>query len=303
MVITGCLAVEEDEAGEEIFELNEIGHKEGLESINLGPNLTKEYQEELAKLVDEFNNLFTPDPWMTDVIQHQIKLKSEVPVTSKPYRVPYATRQDLKKDIQEMIDLRIMTESDSPHASPIVIVKKPDGPNTLCVDYMKLNKIIVFDPEPMPTAEELFHKISDDNFFSKVDLSNGYWQIKVSEEGIAKTAFVTPDGHWEFRRMPFGMVNSGSTLKLGVNRIIGDVDSALLYWGDILVHSKSWGDHMKTLRSLFQRLRHVRFTIRLSKCILGTNTCNVDFIGHRLSGGVKGLHEDNVKSVKLSVLQ
>ena len=93
-MITGCLAVEEDDADEEIFELNEIGHKEGLESIKLGPNLTKEYQEELAKLVDEFNNLFTLDPGLTDVIQHQIKLTSEVPVTSKPYRLPYATRQD-----------------------------------------------------------------------------------------------------------------------------------------------------------------------------------------------------------------
>ena len=136
-----------------------------MESINLGPNLTTEYQEKLAKLVDD---LFTPG--MTDVIQHQIKLTSEVPVTSKPAnRLPYATRQDLKKDIQEMIDLGIIRESDSPYASPIVnvIVKKPDGSNRLCVDYRKLN------PEPMTTAEELFHKISDDNFFLKVDLSKG----------------------------------------------------------------------------------------------------------------------------------
>ena len=92
------------------------------------------------KLVDEFNDLFTPDPGMTDVIQHQIKLTSEVPVTSKPY----AMRQDLKDDVQEMIDLGIIRESDSPYASPIAIVKKPDGPNRLCVDYSKLNKITVF---------------------------------------------------------------------------------------------------------------------------------------------------------------
>ena len=76
-MITGCLAVEDDDANKEIFELNEIGHKESLERIHLAPNLTEEYQEELAKLVDEFNDLFTSDPGMSDVIQHQIQLTSE----------------------------------------------------------------------------------------------------------------------------------------------------------------------------------------------------------------------------------
>ncbi|KAK3767537.1 hypothetical protein RRG08_003969 [Elysia crispata] len=72
---------------------------------------------------------------------------------------------------------------------------------------------------------------------------------------------------------------------------------ALFYWDDILVHTINWGDHMKTLRSLFQRLRQAGFSTRPSKCVLRTNTCNVDFIGHRLSGGVKGLHEDNVRKI------
>ena len=155
-VIICCLAVKEDDHDKEIFELNEIVHKESLESINLAPNLTEEYQEELAKLVDEFNDLFTSDPGMSDVIQHQIQLT--VPVTSKPYRLLYDRRQDLKTDIQEMVDLDIKRESDSPYASPIVIVKKPDGSNRFCIDYRKLNKIAVFDPEPNPIAEEVFHK-------------------------------------------------------------------------------------------------------------------------------------------------
>ena len=109
-MITDCLAVKEGDADKEIFELNESEHKEGLESINMGPKITKEYQEELGKLVDEFHDLFTPYPGMTEVIQYQIKLTSEVPVTCKPCRLPYATstRQDLKKYILGMIDLGII---------------------------------------------------------------------------------------------------------------------------------------------------------------------------------------------------
>ena len=77
----------------------------------------------------------------------------------------------------------------------MVIVKKSDGCNLVGVDNRKLNKLTVFDPEPMPRAEELFQKTGNDKFFSKIDLSEGYWQIKVAEEDIPKTAFVTPDGH------------------------------------------------------------------------------------------------------------
>ena len=104
---------------------------------------------------------------------------------------------------------------------------------------------------------------------------------------IPKTAFVTPDGHWEFLRRPFWMVNSGATMKRGLSRILKHVDNVLFYWDDILVHTSSWEDHIKTLRELFQRLKKADLTIRPSKCILGAD--NVDFIGHRLIEGVKGL--------------
>ena len=232
---------------------------------------------------------------MTDIVQHQVKLTSNTPVHCKPYRLPYATGQELKKDIREMLDLGIIRESKSPYASPVVIVKKSDGFNRVCVDYRKLNKLTVFDPEPMPTAEELFQKTCNDKFFSKIYLSKRYWQIKVAEEDIPKTAFVTPDGHWEFLRRPFGMVNSGAIVKRGLSRILKDVDNVLFYWDDILVHTPSWEDHVKTLRELFQRLKDADLTIRPSKCNLWTD--NVDFIGHRLSEGLKGLHDDNVRKI------
>ena len=103
-------------------------------------------------------------------------------------------RESLRKDIADIIKMEVIKESSSPCASPVVVVKKKDNTNRVCVDYRKLNKQTVFDPEPIPTAEHLFQKLIGDKFFPKIDLSKGYWQIAIPEEDIPKTAFVTPDG-------------------------------------------------------------------------------------------------------------
>ncbi|KAK3711512.1 hypothetical protein QZH41_016430, partial [Actinostola sp. cb2023] len=99
--------------------------------------------------------------------------------------------RNAKKDVDEMLELGVIRESDSPYASPVVIVQKKDGTNRVCIDYRKLNKITIFDPVPMVTVEELLSKLSQDMCFSKVDLSKGYWQIFVAAQDIPKTAFVT----------------------------------------------------------------------------------------------------------------
>ena len=119
-----------------------------------------------------------------------------------------------------MLELeQIIRESSLPYASPVVVVKKKDNTNRVCLDYRKLNKLTVFDPEPIPSAEHLFQKLSGDKFFSKIDLSKGYWQITIPEEDIPKTAFVTLDGSYKFLKMPFGMINSTATLKLAMKEI------------------------------------------------------------------------------------
>ena len=102
----------------------------------------------------------------------------------------------------------------------------------------------------MPTAENLFKKLSGDKFFSKIDLSKGYWQITLPKEDIPKTAFVTPDGSYEFLKMPFGMINSAATLKRAMKKLIEDLDDVDFYWDDILVHTCTWKEYIRTLTSV-----------------------------------------------------
>ena len=92
-----------------------------------------------------------------------------------------------------MMRMGVVRESSSPYASPVVVVKKKDNTNRICVDHRKLNKLTVFDPEPMPTAEQLFQKLNADKYLTRIDLSKDYWQISIPEEDIPKTTLVMPD--------------------------------------------------------------------------------------------------------------
>ena len=129
-------------------------------------------------------------------------------------------REELRNKVDTMLEMGVVRPSTSPYASPIVMVKKKDGSNRVCVDFRKLNKIAEVDPEPMTTAEDLFQRPSGKKYLSKIDLTKGYWQIPVAPEDMHKTAFVTPDGQYKFTRMPFGMVNSGATLVRGLRKIL-----------------------------------------------------------------------------------
>ena len=115
-------------------------------------------------------------------------------------------REELRNEVDSILKMEVVRPSTSPYASPIVMVKKKDGSNRVCVDFRKLNRITEVDSEPMTTAEDLFCRLSGKKYLSKIDLTKGYWQIPVAPEDVYKTAFMTLDGQYKFLRMPFGMV-------------------------------------------------------------------------------------------------
>ena len=167
------------------------------------------------------------------MIEHKIELTNNSPVRSRLYIFLYAMRENLKKEIENMLSLGIIRQSNSPFASPIVIVKKKDGSDCICVDYWKLNKLTVADPEPMTTGENLFQRLGKSKYYSKIDLSKGYWEIPVAEEYIKKTAFIVPDGTYDFLRMPYGMKNSGAALIRGMREILAKMNNVDSYIDEI----------------------------------------------------------------------
>ena len=115
-----------------------------------------------------------------------------------------AELDELKKQLQTLIDNGLVRPSTSPYGAPVLFVKKKDGSMRLCVDYRALNKHTIKNRYPLPRIDELLDRLGHAKVFSKLDLTSGYHQIRIADSDISKTAFRTRYGHFEFVVMPFG---------------------------------------------------------------------------------------------------
>ena len=111
------------------------------------------------------------------------------PISIAPYRMAPMELKELKKHLEELLDKGFIRPSTSPWGAPVLFVKKKDGSLRLCIDYRQLNRIIVKNKYPLPRIDDLLDQLKGANVFSKIDLRSGYWQLRVEEQSIPKTAF------------------------------------------------------------------------------------------------------------------
>ena len=168
-----------------------------------------------------------------------------------------------------MLSMGIIEPSNSAYSSTVVMVKKNDGSNRFCVDNRKLNAVTEFDNEPMSDTEALMVKLRNDKFFTKIDMSKGFWQISMEEGSKAKTAFTVSSGCYQFKRMPFRLMNAAATFNRVMRKMLDGVQNIEHFIDDVLTHTATWHDHIKALKELFQRVRKAELTIRPTKCYVG----------------------------------
>ena len=176
----------------------------------------------------------------------------------------------------------IVEPSESPYCSPVLIVKKKDNTNRFCIDFRTLNKIKVFDAEPMPNMEEIFTKKAGHKYISKLDLTKGYWQIPLTKNAKQYTAFQTPLGLLQFKVLPFGLVTAQASCSKLMRKLLKGMSNIDNFVDDIIIFTSTWEHHMQVFEELLKRLRDANLTVKPSKCFIGFQ--NLECLGHLVGG-------------------
>ena len=269
---------------------------EDVSCVQFDDALSEVQLDELKAVFQTHADILTTRPGVfSGNLMLEIPLTSDVPIRRKMYNLPFSSKEVVEKEIQVMLDLEIIEPSKSPYSSPVVLVIKKDGSCRFCIDFRGLNKITVFDAEPIPNVEDLFVRLAHSRFFTKIDLAKGYWQILVLPEDRPKTAFATHQGLFQFIRMPFGLVSAPAVFARMMRMLhLADL-SAENFFDDILVHSASWSDHLHHVRNVLDRLKSYGLTARPSKILAGFQS--LEFLGHVVGSGV--LRPDESKTDKI----
>jgi hypothetical protein len=258
------------------------------------------WRDKVAALLARYEDVVPTDPDFQPgfpperSVDHKVELIPGAAMPNKPtYRMSPVELEDLKKQIEDMLERGFIQPSISPYGSPIIMVKKPDGSYRLCVDYRVLNSATIRNAYPVPSVHELLDRLHGVKCMSKIDLAQGYHQLRMSPESVPLTAFRCRYGLFEYKVMPFGLCNAPGTFqKLMSDMIMPHMDDfVVVYLDDLLIYSKTPEEHLDHVEKVLGLLREQKLYARPSKCEFGVD--KMKFLGHVVSSD--GIHTDPAK--------
>jgi hypothetical protein len=257
----------------------------------------RELLQEFAGVFEEPSGL--PPDRPDCPVEHHIDLEpgAKAPARS-PYKMSGPELAALREIIRDFADKGFIQRSSSQFAAPVVLVMKPDGTYRFTCDFRGLNAISIKQAYPLPECETMFEQLAGSKYFSKLDMANGFFQIKLRVGDRYKTAMTTRYGLWEWLVMPQGLQGSPSTFQRAMNTLFADMldQGVMVYVDDILIHAATVEEHDRLLREVLTRLARNQFKAKLSKGVFKQK--EITFLGHKLSGAGISPLDDKVASIR-----
>ena len=259
----------------------------------INPQLLHSDRQALLNTLLNFPDVFNSGLGHTSVTDHKIDTGDSPPIRQYPRRLPYQFREEVDKQVTEMLSQNVIQRSTSPWASPVVFVKKKDGTYRFCIDYRKLNLVTKQNANPLPRVDDLLDALNGYSIFSTLDLRSGYWQVSMCPKDREKTAFMTPNGLFEFLRMPYGLSTAPATFSRAISIVLSGLtyEICLCYFDDVIIFSKDMQQHCERFSTVLERFRNQNLRVKASKCSFGCD--NVVYLGHSVSK--YGIHADPAK--------
>ena len=248
---------------------------------NLKPKLNQlshSQATEIETLIQRNLSLFPDVPSRTDAVCHDVDVGNAVPVKQHPYRVNPEKRRVLQQEVEYILKNDLIEQRHSAWSSPCILVPKADKTLRFCTDFRKVNALTKPDSYPLPRIEDCIDRIGHSKYVSKFDMLKGYWQVPLSERAKEISAFVTPDGLYQYKVMPFGMRNVPATFQRFINQVTAEVEGCEAYIDDVIIYSDNWSNHIKQIETFFEKLKEAKLTINLVKSEFGC--AQISYLGH-----------------------
>lgn len=242
------------------------------DTLKLVPNtqIHEIQQTNTEKIVQENATVFEGDGKLPG--KHNIQLsQGHNPVIHTARRVPFRLRDQLKETLLDMEKRGMIAKVTTPTewVNPIVIVPKPNGTLRICLDPLHLNQAVLREHYQVPTAEEIFAKVSGSTVFSTLDAMSGFMQIELDEQSSYLCTFGTCFGRWRFLRLPYGVTSSPEVFQRTLAEHFSGMEGVEIYIDDILIHGKDKVEHDKRLMEVMNKCKEINLKLNKDKCKFG----------------------------------
>lgn len=274
--------------------------EEEIAKLDINAELTESQQQQIKDVIRRQHQAFAYGSrrlGRTDLAIMKIETGDALPISQPPYHASPAGRKIIDETITELLAEDVIEESDSPWASPAILVHQK-GKDRFCIDFRKVNEVTKADQYPIPRIDDILSQFAGKQYFSTFDANKGFHQIEIDPKDREKTAFRTHSGLHQYKRMPFGLKSGPAIFQRLMDRVLGRYkwQIALVYIDDIIVYSQDFETHVKDMETVLSLVAKSGITLSPNKCHLGYQSLTA--LGHTISNLGIGTADGTVKAVR-----